>query len=397
MTTRRLPIVRLGPMAVLVVALTGVVLAGAQNQQSPGPFDPEWNKTNVGGWLAAAKAHVPGQADPPMLAVAAWSHAETRRTVGNAIGDKAGPDILAKGLVMHTDIAIMERASRDAPPTLGTTSSWLLIDGRSLGPATRSIHWDIARRIASALVAPAPRGLATSLDERPPGEKVARAWVHTVIALEHDWGEFGLTHSPLAFGALLFPDDPVLPLCEGTLHQAFADPRIQHFIATSPPAGFRVRDSDTELGLAEAGFRRALEMEPALVEARIRLAHVVALRGRAEEAVALAREALARPLPPFLEFYAAMVLGRAEMALGRAAEARAAFDRAAARYPKAQSPRVALTHVALIEGRTTDGVETALQFGRRWRDEISDPWHWYFRIHEPTAQSQLAALRASVR
>ena len=406
MTTRP-SIVRTGRAAVLIAAVTGAVLAGAQSQPDPDKPDQSWKILNVGGWLAAVRAHKPGQADPPMLAVAAWSDRGTRATVDRAIRDKAGPDDLAKGLVMHTDIAIMERMSRDAPATLGTTSSWLLLDGKSLGPATRSIHWDIARRIASALVAPPARECAVdpatmrcnpaSLEERPPGERIARAWVRTVVALEHDWGEFGLTHSPLAFGALLFPDDPVLPLYEGTLHQAFADPRVQHFIATSPPAVFRVRDRDTELGLAEAGFRRALEMDPKLVEARIRLAHVVGLRGRAGEAVALARQSLDGSLPSFLEFYAAMVLGRGETALGRAAEARAAFEQAAARYPRAQSPQVALTHVALIDGRTADGVETALAFGRRWRDEINDPWDWYFRIHEPDARTQLTALRASVQ
>jgi hypothetical protein len=59
---------------------------------------------------------------------------------------------------------------------------------------------------------------------------------------------------------------------------------------------------------------------------------------------------------------------------------------------------VALTHVALIEGRTADGLDTALQaLGPRWREEVMDPWDWYFRLHEPSAQAQLAALRASVR
>lgn len=396
----------------LVAALTAAALEVEASQQGPGHFDTDWKLIEVGTWLEAAKAHAPGQADAPMLGIAGWSNTGVRKTVDEVIRTKAGPDVLAKGLVMHTDIAIMERMSRDAPAALGTTSSWLLLDGRSLGPSTRSIHWDIARRIASALIAPAarecivdpttlrcnPTSTATSVNERPPGEKIARAWVRTVVALEHDWGEFGLTHSQLAFGTVAFPDDPVLSLYAGTLHQAFADARVQRFIATSPPAVFRVRDSDTELGLAEAEFRRALEMDRTLAEARIRLAHVVTLRKRPEEAALLAREALAGPLPPFLEFYAAMVLGRSEAALGRAAEARAAFERAAVRYPKAQSPQVALTHVALIDGRTNEGLETAIKALRaRPPDALRDPWDEYFRLHEPDARTQLAALRASVR
>ena len=75
----------------------------------------------------------------------------------------------------------------------------------------------------------------------------------------------------------------------------------------------------------------------ALVEARIRLAHVLGEMGKADEGAALARDALAKPLPPFLDDYGAMVLGRNEARLGRAAEARAAFDRAATLFPHAQA------------------------------------------------------------
>jgi hypothetical protein len=392
MTTRRRATVRPGSVMTLAFVLGGAMLAAAQL-----PKEPDWRILNVGGWLAAAKAHVPGKADEPALAVAAWSDSGTRSTVERAIKDKAAPDVLAKGLVLHTDIAIMERMSRDAGPTLGATS-WVFLDGKSVGLASRSIHWDIARRIASALAARPSPGVATSVEERPPGEKIARAWVRTVVALEHEWAELSLTRSPLGLGALLFPDDPVLALYEGTFHQAFADPRVQQFIFSERSGMFNVRSAGVELEMAEAGFRRALAIDSTLVEARIRLAHVAGIRGRPEESVALAREALAGPLPPFLEFYAAMVLGRGEVAVGRAPEARAAFERAAARYPKAQSPRVALTHVALIDGRTADGVDTALQaLGPRWREEIMDPWDWYFRLHEPSAQAQLAALRASVQ
>jgi hypothetical protein len=50
----------------------------------------------------------------------------------------------------------------------------------------------------------------------------------------------------------------------------------------------------------------ALALDPTLEEARIRLAHVVGDRGKIDDAVALADEALATSLPPFLEIYAAL-------------------------------------------------------------------------------------------
>jgi hypothetical protein len=59
---------------------------------------------------------------------------------------------------------------------------------------------------------------------------------------------------------------------------------------------------------------------------------------------------------------------------------------------------VALSHVALVDGRTAEGVDTAIHaLASRSPDEFMDPWDWYFRLHEPDAKSQLAALRASVQ
>ena len=115
---------------------------------------------------------------------------------------------------------------------------------------------------------------------------------------------------------------------------------------------------DTELGHAERALRRALAIDPALVEARIRLAHVLDARGKSGEASALARKALEAPLPAFLEYYGAMVLGRSEARLGHQAEAYEAFARAARCYPGAQSAQVALSHVLLLEGRAEQAFET---------------------------------------
>ena len=113
----------------------------------------------------------------------------------------------------------------------------------------------------------------------------------------------------------------MLLLYEGTLHQGYADARVQSYVAwvrSREAAAGQVRrtlsidDADTELGIAERALRRALAIDPSLVEARIRLAHVLDARGKSAEASALARQALASPLPKFLEYYGAMVLGRSE-------------------------------------------------------------------------------------
>ena len=153
-----------------------------------------------------------------------------------------------------------------------------------------------------------------------------------------------------------------------------------------------------ELALAERDLRRALAIEPGLVEARIRLAHVLSAEGQAPEAVAQARTAVETPLAPFLDYYATMVLGRAEQDIGRHAEARTAFERAARRLPAAQSPRVALSRLALADGRSVDGVAAMIATsGPEAKRHAGDPWWWDFRLHEPDAKALLTAFRTQAR
>ena len=110
-------------------------------------------------------------------------------------------------------------------------------------------------------------------------------------------------------------------------------------------------------GVAERELRRALTLDPTLHEARIRLAHVLSRLGDDRQAVGVVRPALEAPLPPFLEFYAALILGRSEEQLGRFDEAGVAYARAAARFPGAQSAEIGRSRVALAQGRAADALK----------------------------------------
>jgi tetratricopeptide (TPR) repeat protein len=153
-----------------------------------------------------------------------------------------------------------------------------------------------------------------------------------------------------------------------------------------------------ERALAEAELRRALELDPALVEARIRLAHVLSERGELAEAAALARTALETRLSAFYEVYAALVLGRSAVRLGHLDEARAAFDRAARLAPEAQAPRIGLTQVALAEGRAPAALAelTKVMDPARVRP-TDDEWTVYFKVHEPDASTLMGAFRDRAR
>jgi tetratricopeptide (TPR) repeat protein len=259
------------------------------------------------------------------------------------------------------------------------------------------------RRLSLALILPA-------------AHRLSALWFRTIAVLSLQRAELGLAESTLGWGLKLCPDDPDLLLLSGTLHQAYADPRVQRFAgrARTPeripfgaplsrgelaPLAEGPRSAEHELALAEASLRRALALQPALGAARVRLAHVLTDRGGNAEAASLAAAALEHGLPPFYESYALLILGRSSARLGRLDDARAAFTRAATLAPAAQAPRVGLAQVALAEGRATAALAQLTSLSNPGHPQSAPDEHWlvYFRVHDPGAETLLTELREAVR
>lgn len=391
--------------AIALAVIAAVAPAGGAGQIAPATLE-----MRAAEWRAAALAHTSGQFDQVAAGVARWPSDLTRLVVDHAIrraraaaasgGNQpvAGPEydatVLVKALVLHTDIAIAERVSGTG--AAAASGGWTLLDARPIASVRLSSHWGFARLLAIALT------------KDPASASIGRTWFRAVGALYQQWADLGQLREHLTAAAEHVPEDPVLLLCEGALHQAYADPRVQSYLTPlrngqpgSRDGAFRtpsIGDAGTELGIAERVLRRALANDPSLAEARVRLAHVLSARGKAAEAAALARQTLAAPLPSFVEYYGAMVLGRAEAQLGHPAEARVAFERAAARYPHSQAARVALSRLDLAAGHAAEAVEALVRMlGSGTPERIEDPWPWYFRLHQPDAQSYLDALREGVK
>ena len=291
---------------------------------------------------------------------------------------------LMRGLSLHTDIAIAERYRPiDRPDAV------VLVDGQVTRYIGRSAHWPIARQIAADLAA------------RPgEGPRVA-AWYRATAALMQEWRALDLLGMHLEAGQTLFVDDPVLALYQGTLRQVFGDPRLYDYLRKrgsteglgKPPLASRhgatgsssdrlgpvptAHATRVELGVARRELRRAMTLDPTLHEARIRLAHVLSRLGDDREAVEVVRPALEAPLPPFSEFYAALILGRSEEQLGRFDEAGVAYARAAARFPGAQSAEIGRSRVALAQGRAADALKILVDVVGPDSTEQPDPWLSY--------------------
>ena len=137
-----------------------------------------------------------------------------------------------------------------------------------------------------------------------------------------------------------------------------------------------------ELVRAERFFRESLVHRPDHLEARVRHGHVLDDLGRHEEAAEELRRAIADGASDHLLYLAQLFLGRAEEARGRDEAARAAFERASALYPNAQSPRLALSQIARRAGNRAAAQRelhaiAALPDDERRRE---DPWWLYYDV-----------------
>jgi len=397
---------RLARVAVLTALAAGGAIGPVHAQ---GPASSQ-------AWLAAVRAHTPGAIDDAVVTVSRWTPGVALAAVRKAVRETTDPAVLQRALILHTDAGIAERAAFEAGrrvrPGRGTR---LLVDARAVGgDLPRSPHWDLGREIAAALVT------------RPGGRAMVQRWYRASSALLQQWADCVALRQHLVAALRVLPDDPVLLLYDATLHQTYADPRVQRFLRPSsdlpyePSTGIGARrdaqgfevDADfadrrrafaegqvgiaaDELARAEKDLRRVIELDPSLVEARIRLAHVLVVRGQPADAFPLAAAALASPLPPFLEYYAAMVLGWSAEAQQRPDDARRAFDRAATVFPLAQSARIAISRHALEGAHAADGLAAIVaSSGPKAARDAGDPWWSYFRVHEPDSKTLLAALRS---
>lgn len=392
--------------------LTGLAQSGRRHGERP-------QFVLLAAWLDAVDRHEAGDADPALLAAATWSGDDLRRLWTDVqllvsfierptakrhelelmqvdrqeawrvpevkLSDAARTEIdglarrvMARGLVttlrravvVHTDLIMVagDRVRQSAGPARqGAAMRLSVADGTSAGAESLSVHWEMARLIASRLLRAAP------------ADPFVRDWYRATLAVEQQREVFDTPHLTQALKAL--PNDPVIALLAGAQHEAFASPMFQAFRRAAQRLRMRP-DIDTraaELEEAERLLRRALQHDPAYSEARLRLGHILGERGRHADAIRELTTALPGLEEPLLEYCALLFLGASHEAIGAAADARAAYERAAAMTPGARVPHLAL---ARLFGEAGDQEEATRRLRRGLApmsdDRTIDPW-WAYR------------------
>jgi hypothetical protein len=390
----------------LAVGLAAFVTASPIAAQPPRAPEPD-----IEIWFAEAWGHQPGMADRQLTTVMGWPRKRLDKILQIAL-QAPDPPRLWRALSLHTDIAIAEFGQ---PSSAAGETAIEVMDGRQVRVLGRSFHWAIARQIAAVLAGD------------PGGAPSVAAWYRATSATLQELAACDLLEEHLAAAHKVVGRDPLLALYQGTLHQTYADARLQRYarqalagsdlaqrtaIRAGGSTGFRgahltglqsrnaqklPRLAGTELGDAERWLRRALALDPTLVEARIRLAHVLVASGESAQAAELVRPVVETPLPRFSAYYAALILGRSEEQLAHYPEADAAYARAAALFPGAQSVEIGRSRVALAQGRAAQAVAAVVGVAGPGSPEPDDPWMWYFRMHDPRAQALLDAWRSAAK
>jgi tetratricopeptide (TPR) repeat protein len=348
-------------------------------------------------WRTAAAQHHPGQPDSAAAKIGSWREKDLefvtnyvtnlaaqpiksiKRTVAKISirsllqltdqevqqGDLSR--VLKQSALLHTDIALLDLTtaeSRDAREGMGA-----FVDGRIfLYPKT--LHWEFARR------------LIDSVSPSPSKDPAIVQWYIATTAYMQDRGLLGYARHNLDHALEQFPADPRILFYAGVLHETWASTAHQNVLQYSG-AKVLYGSKESELKLARQFFERAIALNPTFSEAHLRLGRVLGLLGNHELAVAELQQASAALKDRQLLYYASLYMGFEFEMLCRRSEARDQYEQAAALYPAAQSPLLALSQLA----RSDDDVKGALVAldrvfalprGDLWRD---DPWWVYNQAH----------------
>jgi len=388
-------------------------------------------------WVHAVQHHVPGQADESVGAVRSLTPesrtqltkalplffsvllefstkkqpvirtAEERR-VGELADDAGQPGVnnfLERAAVLHTDVAVLgglgeygdvAALAAGRPPTTPALASAgglvLAGDGEALGGLESNWNWTFARSLLDLVV------------PKPGAEPFVALWYHATSAHMLKlrlWGEAG-TH--LQRAATLFPDDASTLFDRGCLAEALGLSESQQLLTDedraamriqaqpgwrAPPAGPKLSSIGGRAGIplpevtngeAERLFRRALALNPSLLEARVRLARLLEVRGRHSDAEAELSSALAslEVLDPIVGYYAHLFAARADQALGQPESAAAQLREALTLFPRAQSALLAASQLSLLRGNADEAFALLRPLVGPPADSVgNDPWWAY--------------------
>jgi len=154
---------------------------------------------------------------------------------------------------------------------------------------------------------------------------------------------------------------------------------------------------------AERDFRRALSLNPSLIEGHLRLGHILYLFNRKQEAEKELRETESEAIgrhDTFTSYLGNLMLGDIAESNSRPVDAVAAYRRAVDASPDGYVGRLALGQALIMTGKADEGWTTMRSvFGAPGRLRVNerDPWSLYGAAQYRQLDARLAAMREYVQ
>lgn len=312
--------------------------------------------------------------------------ADLRRVLALTDDEAARGDanrVLLRAAVLHADVAMLVIPLLPGGVGCSARGSFLVQDGNSIGRGCLCVHWSMGR------------GLLDAIRPDPGRNDVVRLWYQATITHLLEAGDYANAEGHVSHAQLLFPDDAAILFEHGYYHEGYASPFVQ---SAAMESGADRRGEKIHLEEALDRYRKALQVNPRFVEARVHRGMALLQLSHPREAADQLRQAAAEAQGPQLRYYADLFLARAEEASGNVAAAREHFQRASEIYPRAQSPHLSLTLLARERGDRT-GAREAMQkvLALPHMDRANtDPWWDYYRWQNQGADDLFAKLYSSL-
>lgn len=402
-------------------ALACGLIAATAIAQEPPPITDETLRA-IAAWAQAVRSHTPGQDDAALKHVAALTYGDRVQldagmglfldgllgnrynTGGNPAaktivesGRAAGaPD--AAGLLKRAAVLHARAAAHPAPPDARARSRVSVERPRGMAdvgrrpqrtsPLLESSPLPVTRdgEVISQTMAtwhlPFARYLLDFVGTKDAPDTFVAAWYHATNAELFDRAAYGDMTSQLNHAERILPNHPLLLFDRGCYAEVLGLPLLQ--AAAPPPNAAQVVGAVTGIppasstnANAERLYRRAFAVDPILVEPRVRLARLLTVRQRYQEADAVIAVALERTPTGMLGFYTHLVAGRTSQALGRFDEASRHYESALGLFPDAQSALLASSQLALLQADIPAALAPIERLGARSVEWEADPWRWY--------------------
>lgn len=293
--------------------------------------------------------------------------------------------VLKLSLLLHTDAAVRVRQPHDHLHLASGTSAHRL----------KLLQEDYARHGPTTDGGSATERAAAGEREWAEVNALVRDWYLAVIAHLFKVRMPDLLRALIPAALKTFEDDAELLLARGSYWEYEAMTMlVDRSLAREIYVGRVLTLAQQRAGWARDDFERALRQRADLHEARLRLGHASALRGRVKDAADAYAAVASSDAPVNLRYMARVFAGDLADEAGDSAGASQQYEAALQLYPAAQRPKLALSAACFAAGDRACADKWLARSMAEVSTDRADPWWTYADGQAWLADRRLAAFRA---